>query len=120
MTMKTMDHDTQPGEEAARGVYSLICSNVSDAAGFQQDIKQGKYNPKQEGKRAQNLPLSDLKLNRKTCKAMAYVHSKNGERQSFRKWGDVASVARWPSSSVKRPKGQSTQSYNDFLVKETM
>lgn len=97
-----------------------MCSNVSHAAGFQQDIKQGEYNPKQEGKRTQNLPLSDLKRNGKTRKTMAYVRSKNAGRQSFRKRGDVASVARWPSSSVKRPKGQSSQSYDDFLTKETM
>lgn len=41
---------TQPGEEAERGVYSLLCSSGSQAAGFQQNAKLGKSNPKQEEK----------------------------------------------------------------------
>lgn len=111
---------TQAGEEAGRGVYSLFCSSVSHAVGFQQNTKLGKYNPKQEEKRATKSAFerASVKLNRKTPKAMAHLCSENRGRQSFRKRGDLVVVAWWPSSSAKLPKGQSHQSYNDFLIKQ--
>lgn len=55
------DDDTQPGEEAERGVHNLICSSVNHAADLQQNTKQGKYNPKQEGKRETKSAFVKLK-----------------------------------------------------------